>query len=174
MSKFSEKQIDKIIDSMIIIIDSREKLPNHITNSFDKNNIKWEARKLESGDYTARIPMNNELGIEEEMNFTDILVIERKMSLDEISRNLSINKERFYNEFTRSKASILILIEDNTYRDLAKGNYKSKINPKSFLGLLHSFSDRHNSPFVFMDKEVSPLWIYNIYKYKVKNLLKTL
>ena len=67
MSKLTEKQIKKAIDSMVILIDTREKLPNHITQAFDEYGVNWERRKLKSGDYSAYVPMNEELGIVEEM-----------------------------------------------------------------------------------------------------------
>ena len=64
MGKFNDKQIKDIIDTIIILVDSRERgLPNHITKAFDKYNINWEVKKLNSGDYSARIPVNEELGI---------------------------------------------------------------------------------------------------------------
>lgn len=170
-NKFTEKQIKELIDSIIILVDSREKLPNHITDCFDKYGVNWRKEKLNSGDYSCVVPPNEKLNFKG-IDFREKLCIERKMSADEISVNLSTNKERFNREFERSNADILILIENNSYKDIAKGEYKSKLHPKSFLGLLHSFSDKHNSPFIFLDKEVSALWIYNTYKYKLKNYLK--
>ena len=174
MSKLTEKQIKKAIDSIVILIDTREKLPNHITKAFDEYGVNWERRTLKSGDYSAYIPMNEDLGIIEEMNFENELCIERKMSADEISSNLSTNKERFHREFSRAEAKILILVEDSTYEDIALGNYKSKLTPKQFLGLLHSFSLEHDSPFIFIPKSISALWIYNCFKYYFRNKCKNI
>lgn len=167
-----DKDIKKAIDTIIIVIDTRDKLPNHITECFDKYNIKWERKKLNSGDYTARVPVNEELGIVEEINLEDILCIERKMSIDEISTNISTNRERFKREFERSKAEIIIVIENNTYKDIATKNYKSKLMPNQFLGGLHSLSDEYGVSFIFVDKDCSALLIYNFLKYRIRNILK--
>ena len=40
-----DKDIKKAIDSIIVIVDSREHLPNEITKCLDKYNIKWERKK---------------------------------------------------------------------------------------------------------------------------------
>lgn len=173
MAKLTDKQIKELIDTIVVVIDSREKLPNHITKAFDKYNVNWEVRKLKSGDYTAYLPENKELNIER-IDLTDVLAIERKMSADEISINLSTKKKRFIKEFDRSNAKILIVIENDTYSNIATHKYKSKLNPKSFLGLLHSHVDKYNTSFVFVDKHVSALYIYNIFKYRIKNILKNL
>ena len=171
MNKLTEKQTKAIIDEIIILVDTREHLPNHITEAFDKYGVKWEKKKLHSGDYSARVPLIEELQLEE-INLENELIIERKMGLLEIQQNLTTHKDRFNKEFDRTNAKAIILIENDTYKDLALGKYNSDMNPKSFLGLLHSFSDKHNADFIFINKECSALFIYNIFKYRIKNILK--
>lgn len=167
-----DKDIKKAIDTIIIIIDTREHLPNEITKCFDMYGITWERRKLKSGDYSARIPKNEELGIIEEINLENILCIERKMSADEISTNVSTNRERFKREFERAEAEIIIVIEGSTYKDIAIKNYNSKLTPNQFLGSLHGISDEYSVPFIFIDKGYSALYIYNLLKYRFRNILK--
>lgn len=171
-NSLKDKDIKKAIDTIVVIIDTREHLPNEITKCFDKYNIKWERKKLKSGDYSAKIPKNEELGINEEINLEDILCIERKMSADEISTNVSTNRERFKREFERTKAQIIIVIEGNTYKDIAIKNYNSKLTPNQFLGSLHGIADEYGIPFIFIDKGFSALYIYNVLKYRLRNILK--
>lgn len=171
MKKLSEANIKKLIDTIIIRVDSREKLPNHITKCFDKYGVNWEVQKLLSGDYTAVLPANEKLGTEE-INLENIVCIERKMSCDEIIQNLTTNKDRFYREFERTEAKIPILIEDS-FENASNGAYRSKVTPKQFLGALFSFTDSNDTYFFFLeDKEFSALWIYDIFKYKIRNMLK--
>lgn len=170
--KISKKTEKAIVDEIIVLIDSREKLPNHITKAFDTFGVKWEVKKLHSGDYSAYVPKNESLGLDEDINLEDIVCVERKMSAEEISNNLSNQKARFEREFERAKCKIIIMIENTTYKDIATNNYKTQLTPKQFLGLLHSFSDTYEAPFIFVDKEMSALFIYNIFKYKIKNILK--
>ena len=171
MVKYTDKQIKIIIDNMVILQDTREKT-TFITDTYDNFGVKWESVKLNSGDFSAYIPPIEKLGFEG-LDFRDELVIERKMSNDEISRNLSANKERFHREFQRSKGKIIILIEDS-YKNIMMNNYKSKLMPKQFLGLLHTLSFKYDAPFVFIDKESTPLYIYNTFKYYTRYKLKSL
>ena len=167
----NNKQIKEQIDRIIILVDSREHLPNHITKTFDKYNIKWEVRKLNSGDYSAYLPSDGDI---EEINLSDELVIERKMNLDELSKNISTNRDRFKREFDRSKAEIILLVEENNYSDIMNHNFRSKLTSNQYLGLLHSLCDEYKIPFVFKLKTETPLYIYNVFKYRIRNKLKNL
>lgn len=168
----SEKQIKEQIDRIIILVDSRERdLPNHITKAFDEYGVNWEVVKLDSGDYSAILPEDEEMGIPE-IDLRNEICIERKMSCDEIIGNLTRNKERFHKEFGRTNADIPILIEDD-FSNACRGNYKSQVTPKQFLGALFSFCDKYGTFFYFMkDKELSAIWIYDIFKYRIRNKLK--
>lgn len=169
----TEKQIKEQIDRIIILIDSREKLPNHITEAFDRYGVNWRAEKLDSADYSAILPEDSENNIPE-IDLRNELCIERKMSCDEIIGNLTRNKERFNKEFSRSNAKIPILIED-TFKNACTENYRSKVTSKQFLGALFSFCDKYDTFFYFIgDKELSALWIYNIFKYHFRNKIKEL
>ena len=125
--------------------------------------IKYEVKKVDSGDYTAYIPNTN---------YECSIAIERKNYLDEISQNLTKNKARFEREFDRAKKHITIAIEDNTYSDLVLGNYKSEVNPKSFIALLHSITDKYNVNFIFIPKDVMAVFIYKTLYYNLRNILK--
>ena len=166
-----DNEIKKQIDRIVILVDSREKLPNHIVECFDRFGVNWQRIKLDSGDYSAILPEDKENGIPE-IDLRNELCIERKMSCDEIIGNLTRGKERFNSEFSRSNAKIPILIED-TFENACSGNYKSKVTSKQFLGALFSFCDKYNTFFYFIgDKRYSALWIYNIFKYRIRNKLK--
>ena len=110
--KLTEKEIKNQIDRTIVTVDTREKLPNHVTECFDKYNVNWERRKLKSGDYSAIRPEDLGVGIPE-IDLTDVLCVERKMSCDEIIQCLTKQKDRFYREFERTEATIPIMIEDS-------------------------------------------------------------
>ena len=155
---------------MCIVVDSREKLPNHITELFDEVEVKWERKKLKSGDYTAYIPKNKSLGIKEDI-YADVC-IERKMNLGEIGSNLTTHRARFKREFERKEKDIIILIENNTYEDIINQEYKNKVSPNSFLASLHSISAEFNVPFIFIDSSVSPVFIFKTLYYNLRNKLK--
>ena len=171
MDKLKENDIKVLIKTMIIIVDTREKDKN-ITNTFDKYNIKWERKKLLSGDYSAYIPKNDEFGITEDINIEKELSIERKMNLQEVGVNLTTNRERFKREFSRAEGKVILMIEGNTYKDIIEKNYNNKIEPNSFLGSLHGLNTEFDFPFIFIDKEASPIFIYKTFYYYFRNKIK--
>lgn len=128
-----------------------------------KYGIKYEVKKVNSGDYTAYIPNTK---------YEASIVIERKNSLDEISQNLTKNKARFEREFAREDRKITIAIEGNTYTDLITGNYRADVKPNSFLALLHSITDRYDVNFIFIDKNAMAVYIYKTLYYNIRNILK--
>lgn len=113
---------------MKIIVDSREHWthPNsadtHISDYFDRHGIEWEVRKLDVGDYA----------IEGKPN----IAVDRKQSLEELSRNLTNKKDksRFWNEVRRANKKgikLVVLVEHGgkicCVSDVA--NWKSKYSP---------------------------------------------
>lgn len=163
-----DKVIKKILSSMVIIIDSREKLPSYISNTFDKYKIKYIIKKCNSGDYESYIPKSDL--IEDDIYST--IAIERKMNIEEIIGNLTTNRERFKREFKRKDKDVIIMIEKGTYKDIVEKKYKNKVEPNSVLASLHSISDEFGLNFIFIDKEVAPLFIYKTMYYNLRNILK--
>ena len=107
---------------MVILVDTREQ-QTHITDSFDKANISYKKKALDYGDYSFMIPKNEELSIPRDMLFDKKICIERKSSLEEISWNLTKERERFEKELClapKTKGIILMLqraiITRNTIR----------------------------------------------------------
>lgn len=145
-----------------IIIDTREKKYNHITSFFLTNNIPFKHAKLDFGDYAIE-------------GYQNILVIERKASIDEISGNFFKNRKRFENELQRAKDSncrIKVLLETGNLKQIMEGCYKSNAKPESFVATLKSFEYRYNTSFDFIDFQNSGYWIYINLFYGVKELLK--
>lgn len=171
----NDSNIKKIFtDYTYILVDKREK-KLHIKETYDKLNIHNEFRNLDYGDYSIVIKPNPIMKNTEEMVFS--ISVERKASLDELAGNLTKGKARFFREMERCKKDgglMVIMIEDATYMDIIQHNYKSELKPKSFLALLHTIYTRYGIPFVFVEKEVSSLYVYNILKYYVREYLKEL
>lgn len=166
----NKKQIDKIMSSFTIIMDSREKRPSTISKTFDNHNIRYIVSKLDFGDYTAYVEYE---GVLETPLFSTIS-IERKQSINELGNNLSNARERFKREYERAKDAdneIILMIEGDTYSDIVNVNYRNKVNPKSYLASLHSITNSH---FIFIDPKYSALFIYKTLYYNIYNQLKKL
>ena len=57
MYKFNQKEIKKILDSLVIIVDTRENANSHIIDFFNKKKIPYSIEKLPFGDYSCKIPV---------------------------------------------------------------------------------------------------------------------
>lgn len=172
--KYTETEQKKLLNSITIIVDKQEKVNNHITEYFDKHKIPYINRSLDSGDYSFFLPKDEELAILKDWYFTDNIIIERKNSCEELAGSLSQSRDRFEDEFLRSKADKkYLLIENANYQDVVNGNYNTKYNSKSYLGSIHSFNHKYNLEIVFMpDKSYSPIFIYATFQYYLRNLIK--
>jgi len=177
---YTTKQIDLLLSKMKIVIDTREQVNYHITDYFDAKLVDYVSQKLDYGDYSLCIPAHPELGIEEDIYFTDKIVIERKNSLMEISNNLGNERERFERELARSKGStFIIMIEDGCYEDIlferySKDRYaiKSNFNPKAFIATLATFRARYGIHVDYVNKKSAGNFIYHILKYWLRCYLK--
>jgi ERCC4-type nuclease len=170
--KYSEKDMQEILNSIVILIDTREKSCEHITNFFDKKGIKYIKKALNQADYSFYIPQNEELSIPRDLYFDKEIAIERKGSLEELSGNLSQQRDRFEKELSLYKGKMHLLIENANYQDIYAGNYKTEYNKKSYLASLHSFADRYNLSIMFMpENKCSGLFIFYTFKYFLKNII---
>jgi ERCC4-type nuclease len=109
-----------------LIVDSREKwtqsgsTDKHISTFLSRHGVSWVPKKLEVGDY---------------MRFGGKVSIDRKHSIEEISKNLTNpkDKKRFMAEVRRAYQlgiRLVVLIESNSYRDVYDlRRWKSKFTP---------------------------------------------
>ena len=169
---FSDKEIKTLLGSMVVLVDTREQENAHILDYFDKKNVKYEKKALSEADYSCYLPKNEELGVNRHIFFDNSVLVERKASLDELASNLTIGRTRFESELLRAKgANIALMIENASYGDLVRGNYRSKYEPKSFVATLATFSARYGLDVNFVEKELAGNWIYHRLYYAVREEL---
>ncbi|WP_368290960.1 ERCC4 domain-containing protein [Coprococcus sp. RTP21281st1_F1_RTP21281_210402] len=171
--KYTDKEMEELISSIVILVDTREKVNSHITDYFDRKEIKYKKKALSYGDYSFMISANEKLGILRDLYFTNSCVIERKASLEEISGNLTKERDRFEKELCLALKTKVLLIENASYEDIATGNYDTKYNRKSFIASIHSFWFKYNIPVMFMpNNQYSGLFIREYFEYFLKNYLR--
>lgn len=168
-----DKDIDKILKSIIILIDSRERNFSHIKLYLKQNKIPYEIKKLNFADYSFRIPEMKEFGIEE-TSFEGEIAIERKANAEELSGNFTQGRDRFKREFERGNGKIRLLIENTSYKDISTHNYDTDFSETSYKASLHTFCERYNAPFMFCDKSSSGEYIYNTFYYYLRHKLKNI
>ena len=173
--RYTDKQMKDIISSMVVLVDTREHegKNDHILNYFDKKGIKWKKKKLDYGDYSFMIPKNDELDIPRDLIFSNKIIVERKASLEEVSGNLTKERDRLEKELTLAPEVKVMVIEGGDYKDLVCGNYSTQYAPKSFWATYHSFWHRYNVPIIFMpDKKYTGMFIRGYFVYYLKNIMK--
>lgn len=100
-------------------------------------------------------------------------MIERKNSLDELAGNFTQYRTRFKEEMATFTGKKYLLIENSTYENIVKGNYRSEYMPKSYLASLHTFNHRYNLEIMFMPcKNMSGLWIYSTFMYWLREKVR--
>lgn len=162
----TDKQIGEILNSMTILVDTREQKNEYILTYFDVNGIKWKKQKLDSGDYSVEFS-------DKYKELNECVIVEKKNSLTEIAGNFTKGRDRFYREFERVKHKHKhLVIENATWKKVVNESYRSQMSYKSMIASIISFAVKYNMPTWFVGKDESPMLIYNLIYYDVRNLLK--
>lgn len=169
--KYTDKEITELLKTITILVDTREQKNEHITQYFDSKGIAYKSFKLDTGDYSAMLPKNEEYDIKRDFYFP--VTVERKNSVDELAGTIK-ERTRFENELIRGQAmKFLLMVEDpNGYENLILGKYQSQFEPKALLGSLKSFEARHGFTTVFIPKKAAGNYLYHHFYYQVRNFLK--
>lgn len=151
--RYSAGELKTLLSSTVILIDTREQENWHIVDSLAKLGISCQERKLDYGDYSAKLPANPDLGILRDVYFTACFAIERKASLEELSGNLTQERQRFENELMRAHATgckLLLLVERGSWADIAAGNYQTGFAAKAYHASLLTFQHRYGLQVAFV------------------------
>lgn len=158
---------------MVILVDTREKKADHLLEYFNKAGIAYEEKALDYGDYSFYIPANDKLSIPRAIYFDNSIVVERKGSLEELSGNLTKERDRLEKELALAPKTKVMIVENASYADVVTGNYDTKYNNKSFWASLHSFWFKYDIPIVFMpDNNYSGYFIRGYFTYYLRNYLR--
>jgi ERCC4-type nuclease len=173
---YTKTELQELLNSLIMLIDTREQENQHITGYLNKIKIPYKSKALEVGDYSFILPANNGLGINRDIYFNNDIVIERKAGLNELSNNFTHNRTQFENELIKTLgagARLILLIENaRGYENIIKHNYRTDYNPKSFIGTLHSFRHRYNMEIMFIEPAYSGNFMYYTFYYWLREYLK--
>jgi ERCC4-type nuclease len=150
---------DAMLQSMQILVDTREQNTERAQRRYATFGVPYSRATLSYGDYcyNAQLPSGEWLFEEGELISAPI-VIERKMSLDELAMCFTKDRDRFEREFQRAKANnarIFLLIENATWENLLNGRYRSKFNQNAFLASLAAWIIRYDLQLIFCKEETS-------------------
>ncbi len=170
--RYTYSEIKKLLQSITIVVDSREQNNKHIIDYFTAKKISYITQKLDYGDYTCFLPTNPELGIVRD-TYIDCYV-ERKGSIEEISSNFCNDRSRIEEEFQRARGKrMLVMIEESAgLEKIIEHKYNTEYNEKSFLASLFTFGHRYCIDINFIDKKYAGMFVYMQLYYAVREMLK--
>lgn len=162
----SKKDFDSIFSTFKLICDTRENENSHIINIFKKHNIQIVYDKLDFADYSC---------ICCDYDFRNDIVLERKMNIDEFCNNITRKRQQFETELIKAfevRARLQLLIEEINYIDILNEAYRSNTKQQSIIATLNTYKFRYNIDYIFLDKQASANYIYNYFKYFIREYLK--
>lgn len=169
MRKYSDFEIEKALEEITIIADTREQDTEAFRRRFNAVGLPVTRRKLDFGDYSALVKIGSE-----EISLERQVVIERKMSVDELCMCFGKERARFQREFQRAKeagARIYLMIENANWENIFNGKYRSKLNAKALTASLIAWTARYNVIPLFCKAETSGKLIALILKYEIRERL---
>lgn len=158
-------EIESCIESMKIYVDSREQPTNEAMKRYQSFGCEWERKHLDYGDYTFSFSLPDGRLVYPDEPIKGAAVIERKMSLEELSGNLCQEYERFRREFERAKengAKVYLLVQDATWEKIINHRYQTRFNEKAYLHRLLGLCARYGAIPIFTQKELSGRMIREI------------
>lgn len=170
-------EIQNCLDSFRILVDTAEQPTKEYTRRCDAFGCPYVRQNLDYGDYTYDFMLPNGKWLHEDVGAVQgDSVIERKMSLRELSGNLCQNWDRFCREFDRAKehgASVYLLVEDASWVKIFTGKYGTKFNSKAYLHRLLKLIGTYQIKPIFVPKDLSGQMIYEILYREAKRRLES-
>lgn len=167
--------IQSCLDSMQILVDSAEHKTEEYLRRCGSFGVPYETRNLDYGDYCFDFMKPDGTWLHGSDTVYPDVVIERKMSLTELSGNLCQNWDRFRREFDRAKehdATIYMLVEDASWEKIINHRYKTKFNSKAYLHRLLKLISEYDIKPIFCKRELSGQMIYEILYRELKTRLE--
>jgi len=167
--KYTPPQIDTMLDSLKITVDTREQDTMQLRKRL-KQFKQHERKCLKYGDYSASYTDTDGT----EKNLECVAAVERKMNLDELCTCFTKGRARFQREFEKAKKNgcrIHLIIENDNYENLFNEVYRSKFSAKSLIASLLSWSIRYNIHIHFCKTETTGKLISEIMHYELREFL---
>lgn len=170
-------EVKNCLDSFRILVDTAEQPTDEYKRRCDSFGCPYIRQNLDFGDYTYDFMLPNGKWLHEgERAVKGDSVIERKMSLEELSGNLCQNWDRFCREFDRAAehgSSVYLLVENATWMKIISGKYKTRFNSKAYLHRLLKLIGKYQIKPIFVSKELSGQMIYEILYREAKRRLES-
>ena len=171
MPEYSHFEIDRMLDSMVVLVDTREKATQAMRDRLEGMSRPYRRCKLDFGDYSCEITRPDGTVA----SAADKVAIERKMNLDELCGCFTAGREQFEREFLRAQAAgakVYLLVENAGWEKLLAGTYRSRMKPEALAASLLAWCARYGLTPVFCRAQTTGRLIAKILRYEVKVLLE--
>ena len=158
--------VTEIMNTFRVVADTREQKTPRASERFKALGDSLERGVLDYGDYCGNItlPSGSALHDISERIYAPC-VIERKMSLEELSGCLTRDRDRFRREMDRAidgKAKVYLMVENGSYEAIMNHRYKTKFYPAAFLASVIAWEIRYDLSVIFCKSAVSGALIKEI------------
>ena len=170
--------IEKVLESFEIIIDTREKSNSKADRRYNGFGCRYTKFALEVGDYcgNAILPSGRHVIECGTKAITPACAIERKMDINElVGCFVGRKKEQFKNEMERAaevECRIFLLCENASWADIFAHRYRSKMDPEVLLANIMAYISRYNMTLIFCREEESGRLIKELLYRNLKEALQ--
>lgn len=169
-------EIDTCLESFEILVDNREQPSQRATKRYNAFGCPSQRATLNYGDYCYNFTLpNGERAYDPAETIKPAVVVERKMSLEELSGCFCQSRQRFQHEFERARengAKVYLLTENASWENLINGKYKTQFNSKAYLASITAFMARYDITPIFCKEETSGKLIKEILYRELKEKLE--
>lgn len=163
-------EVETALKTMCIVVDSREQETEQAKRRYALFGCPYVRGKLDFGDYSPLFTLSDG----STLVLSRFVVIERKMSLDELCGCYTHDRTRFTKEFERAKqagAKIYLLVEDASWELAYNGKYRSKMAPQALVASMLAWEARYDCRIVMCKAETSGKLIRDILFREAKEIL---
>lgn len=151
-------EMEQILDSMSILIDTREQNTERARRRYSSFGIPCERCVLDFGDYTWQFAVNGTAFHDTSTRVIPKVAIERKMSLDEMAQCFTRDRKRFKAEMIRAREAggrMFLICENSSWEALIAGKYRSQFAPNAFIASIVAWSVRYDLQVIFCKEETT-------------------
>lgn len=164
-------EVRECLSSMTLLVDTREQPTERARKRIELTGLPAERRKLNVGDYSCfcLLPDGNRMSLE------NVVVIERKMNIDELCCCFGRERKRFEREFERAKSTgtkIYLIVENGSWEHVYNGKYRSRLTPQALVASIDAFRARYGMQLDFCKAETTGKLIRDILFRHMKEILE--
>lgn len=156
---------------MTLLVDTREQPTQNLKRRIATSGLPVDRKKLFAGDYSCKCALPDG----SELDFSEKVVIERKMNIAELCMCFGKERKRFTAEFKRAYEKgikIYLLIEGGSWESIYNGKYNSKMSPQSLIASINAFRCRYNMQLDFCKPETTGKLVHDILYRELKEYLE--